>query len=1068
MIWEVLKIEETTDKRAITRAYRDLLSDVNPEEKPEEFKLLRSAYEEALKYAEQKQAEEEAGETSEKSPVEQWADRLAKVYGSVDTRRDLTAWDALLSEDICVSLDTKPLIEEAMLRFFLEHYRIPHKVWVYLNERFQFTERVEELNGQYPEEFVRYIILGGIEEMEPVPFDLFPAGTDGETADEYIRVYLELCRTDFTEAADGFARFEALPVKHPYGDALRCRYDKFLEDETAIVRLREIHTAYPEEQRITMDLMLVSYHSGEFEEALSLAEELLEKDPEHDAAMQIKARSYAALENYKDAVEVINQIMNQADGDQKKIYEMDQIRREWNVKLIEQYEKKMEEEPEDADNLCDLTWCYLQNDMPDKAYSMLEKLKVDHPTPSRYAYLVFLIRTVMEQKEESLEAADRFLAIDGVAEAETEEDVKKALTRRVDALVRKSVILLEQHRYEEVVEALHEVKGLKPDDAEMYTRSCYMYRAMKMDEEALVCARETIRLSPEHYHGYMMAALVYFDMHRDNDAFQMVNQAMEIERGDLQTYLLKLRILVRNNAFDPAEDLIGFLKENGITEDPTVRWCELQIMDRRDADKEGALAGYRELDEKIADMEDKPSWLPRFYYLMAIELADVKDAKEDYTRGDILEVLEKGLAADPDDFDCQEYKGWLLKKDNKIEESLAIYHKLEKVPRNNLYIEKQLAELYYEDDMNDAMKSLHYYEMIAENEEDSRVYHLNVAYLYYITKQFDQAEKHLMRALEISPDEAWIFYRLTQLYLVQRRLEDAFAYAQKALEETRKKVTEKEKRRSVYWENLAQVLRRMNRPKEAVAVYKAAAEETTSYKNYWQDVYDTYISSSMWEELRTHLKEWKKSKQDRARYWNADVSTLLYSGKHGAWLQFVDKQGMMDPSDRTLINAVFMAGKKSFKAMVAWRKETLDRGIQNQWNNLCSEYSNYAMSLWYAGRYEEAHEAAAASLKEYEKYANQYNLSVPIYVGAMSVALALTGYIDEARKAVGNMLTVPACSFCKYPVCKDVYIYRAEIEIIAGNLAEAAEMVRQGKLADPSDEGYAFAEAYLKMHRVSL
>ena len=52
MDWFILGIEPTKDKKAITAAYRQKLRQTNPEDKPEEFKALRAAYEEALALAE--------------------------------------------------------------------------------------------------------------------------------------------------------------------------------------------------------------------------------------------------------------------------------------------------------------------------------------------------------------------------------------------------------------------------------------------------------------------------------------------------------------------------------------------------------------------------------------------------------------------------------------------------------------------------------------------------------------------------------------------------------------------------------------------------------------------------------------------------------------------------------------------------------------------------------------------------------------------------------------------------------------------------------------------------------
>ena len=51
MDWTVLGIEPTADKKAITKAYRTQLMHTNPEDKPEEFKVLREAYEQALSWA---------------------------------------------------------------------------------------------------------------------------------------------------------------------------------------------------------------------------------------------------------------------------------------------------------------------------------------------------------------------------------------------------------------------------------------------------------------------------------------------------------------------------------------------------------------------------------------------------------------------------------------------------------------------------------------------------------------------------------------------------------------------------------------------------------------------------------------------------------------------------------------------------------------------------------------------------------------------------------------------------------------------------------------------------------
>jgi len=68
MNWMLLGIEPTQDKKAITAAYRAQLAHTNPEDKPEEFKKLRAAYEEALRLADGKGTEP----VRDESPIGLW------------------------------------------------------------------------------------------------------------------------------------------------------------------------------------------------------------------------------------------------------------------------------------------------------------------------------------------------------------------------------------------------------------------------------------------------------------------------------------------------------------------------------------------------------------------------------------------------------------------------------------------------------------------------------------------------------------------------------------------------------------------------------------------------------------------------------------------------------------------------------------------------------------------------------------------------------------------------------------------------------------------------------------
>jgi hypothetical protein len=65
-VFDTLGIAITKDTGIIKKAYRGKLVQVNPEDDPEGFKLLREAYEEAMRLA-----SEEEGELAD-TPVTEW------------------------------------------------------------------------------------------------------------------------------------------------------------------------------------------------------------------------------------------------------------------------------------------------------------------------------------------------------------------------------------------------------------------------------------------------------------------------------------------------------------------------------------------------------------------------------------------------------------------------------------------------------------------------------------------------------------------------------------------------------------------------------------------------------------------------------------------------------------------------------------------------------------------------------------------------------------------------------------------------------------------------------------
>ena len=102
-IWDQLGIAQTKDQKAIKAAYRQKLKTVHPEEDPEGFQRLRTAYEQAL------EAAKETDAPQDNTPLGQWKREMETLYWDYARRIDPGEWKKLCREDFCLNLGTRPL-----------------------------------------------------------------------------------------------------------------------------------------------------------------------------------------------------------------------------------------------------------------------------------------------------------------------------------------------------------------------------------------------------------------------------------------------------------------------------------------------------------------------------------------------------------------------------------------------------------------------------------------------------------------------------------------------------------------------------------------------------------------------------------------------------------------------------------------------------------------------------------------------------------------------------------------------------------------------------------------------
>ena len=281
MDWYVLGLEPTKDKNAITAAYRQKLRQTNPEDKPEEFKALRTAYEQALAYADQ----EDTAPARDESPVGLWIEAIGNLYDDYAQRIDPKNWETLMASDVCVALDTRGAAEEALLKFLMERYFLPKAVWNVLDSTFSFCARMEELYESWPKDFIDHAVITGIR-MDPVlDYDLFIPGQNGTDCDAYRQLFFQARQLTPQDAAPILEQMDALSERHPYGDALR--YHGLLETDRAQEGkdgLQRLAQDYPDDAFLSLLWADICLTDGITDTAEAIASHILELSPNHVGA----------------------------------------------------------------------------------------------------------------------------------------------------------------------------------------------------------------------------------------------------------------------------------------------------------------------------------------------------------------------------------------------------------------------------------------------------------------------------------------------------------------------------------------------------------------------------------------------------------------------------------------------------------------------------------------------------------------------------------------------------------------------------------------------------------------
>lgn len=620
MMFHILGIEETRDEDAIKTAYRLLLKKTNPEDDQEGFKRLREAYEAAMTWA--RQAEAEACET-EKSEVDLWIGQVDQVYTDITRRRDRECWKRLLEDPVCEGLDTSLDAKNQLMVYLTSHIYLPHDVWQMLDGQFQILEDMDRFRQEFPANFLDYI-AHYIQNRGFINYQLFQVLEQEEeavVADRYIERYMSVKRKIDQKDTNGcmqeLADLRAFGIYHPFEDVERIRLmlaegTKAQEAESLGDSLME---ACQEECYVLFYGAEAKWAVGKKEEARAIWERILELEPGHYMAKASLVKDLMEQGQYLKAKEYMLDLMELEGHDETILSYMETA----NEALIEMYEEKMDGclagSPEWKEYAIELCWCFFQNEHLEVAVELLESLTPEPEQEYSYVNLMGRVLYRMQNYEKAFPYLKNWLKL----VEQTVDDGTAESKKRISRLSRACHILggctYELGLWEEaeayVQRAVDTAKAL-------YDRiSCLQYLGyilMKAGkyERAVDACDAIIQADDGYYPAYLQRQEACFELRRGQQVVNDYHRAVELYPAFYKPYLLAAQVFVQHGQYEDAKGVLERARDNQVKFTDRMKLCQVKILRNLARNKEERklpMRLCRELQQAIqeseTDIEDK-------------------------------------------------------------------------------------------------------------------------------------------------------------------------------------------------------------------------------------------------------------------------------------------------------------------------------------------------------------------------------------------------------------------------------------------------------------------------------
>ncbi|MDL2300105.1 tetratricopeptide repeat protein [Clostridiaceae bacterium OttesenSCG-928-D20] len=560
-IWAVLEISPTSDMDIIKKAYKAKLISTHPEEKPEEFKELRAAYETALKLALQ------ADENGDSSASGAWRAKLSSIYNNFSRRRNPEEWKKLFEEDFSKSLASRPQALDVLLNFVMENYYISHACWQEINNFFDILGKKEELSQKYPEDFLKSAVYSGIMETNYLQYELF-GDYDACQPDEYIKQYFkaqgQYQQGKLEDAKKEIDILEGLEAKHPFTELMKAQV-LLTEGEhsRAYDKAKALYEMLPDNETVLAVIGDCARLSGDSDTAKDYYSKALEISPKQFRSLFGRALSNENLQDWKSATDDFAEIL--------EIFPLNDDAFQGKKRCYEGWAKELKAIKETLTNRqsLDLVWAMMELGEFKEAVEIVLSIETDnnddeYEKQNSAGNLYLALGEFEPAYDHALKWEE---TIHNIPKDSEEAKHQRRLTKLPRCYSMQAMALYGLGRKDEAFEKMDEAIELSEEDSNFWRIKCNWYFEENKFKESADCAKRLSQLTENDPLGYYLYGLSQFNLLNYAEAYWGFESAIARNPYTMLFYVYKFKILMIKKAKDEAMELLEFLRERSAPEE---------------------------------------------------------------------------------------------------------------------------------------------------------------------------------------------------------------------------------------------------------------------------------------------------------------------------------------------------------------------------------------------------------------------------------------------------------------------------------------------------------------------